>query len=296
MTRVVAVDIGGTSTKIAVAGPDGSLEDPGSLPTTPELLEDLPDQIAARMDGGVSGIGVAVAGFVDDAQSAMIFNPNIAWLEGFPLRRSLEERFGVTVALDADSNAACLAEYHLGSGRGARRFFCLAIGTGVGGGMIIDGEVVRLAHGGLGDIGHVVVEPGGPSCGAGCRGCAEAMISAPAIEARDGRGRGAREIIEAAHTGEGHARNVLSETGRLLGIALASHAVILFPDVIAIAGGVAEAGDLILERARDVFQQTAGVFYRNGVRVEKATLGAQATLIGAALPFFSSGLGFPQVS
>jgi glucokinase len=288
MTRVVAVDIGGTSTKIAVLGPEGSLERAGSLPSTPRLFEDLPDEIAARMDGA-SGIGVAVAGFVDDARSAMIYNPNLAWLEGFPLRRTLEDRFGVPVALDADSNAACLAEYRFGTGRGARRFFCLAIGTGVGGGMIVDGEVVSLAHGGVGDVGHVIVEPGGAQCGAGCHGCAEAMISAPAIEARDGRGRGTREIIKAAQTGEAHARDVLSETGRLLGIALASQAVILFPGVIAIAGGVAEAGELILKPARDSFQHSAGPFYREGVRVEKATMGAQATLIGAAVPFFSSG-------
>jgi len=284
-SSAIAIDIGGTSTKVALVTGDAQVQRLGTLPTDGPLnafLSTLSASVEPLLREATAGIGVSVAGFVDDEGSAMIYNPNIPWLERVPLRREFEQRFGVPVVVDADSNAACVAEYRFGAGRGSRRFFCLAIGTGVGGGMIIDGRVVRLAFGGLGDIGHVIVAPGGPPCGSGCHGCAEAMISAPGIEARS-EGGSARHVIEAAHRGEAGAMAVIAETGRLLGVAIASQAVILFPDTVAIAGGISEAGDLLLAPARAAFAESVGPFYRN-VRIEKAVLGWQASLIGAALP------------
>jgi glucokinase len=281
----VAVDIGGTSTKVALVTGDAKVEGLTSLSTAGPLdtfVSALFASVEPLLSGATAGIGVSVAGFVDDEGSAMIYNPNIPWLQGVPLRREIQHRFGVPVVVDADSNAACVAEYRFGTGRGTRRFLCLAIGTGVGGGMIIDGRVVSLAFGGLGDIGHVIVSPGGPLCGSGCHGCAEAMITSPGIEARSD-GRSAREVIDAAHRGEAGASAVVAETGRLLGVAIASQAVILFPDAVAIAGGISEAGELLLAPARAAFAGSVGPFYRN-VRIEKAVLGSQASLIGAALP------------
>jgi len=264
-----------------------------TMPTTGPA-ETLLDLISARTRALVeeypaAGIGVAVAGFVDDARSAMIYNPNLEWLEGFPIRSAMETQHGMAVALDADSNAACLAEHRLGVGNGAGRFLCLAIGTGVGGGMIVGGEVVRLSHGGLGDIGHVMVEPFGLPCGSGCHGCAEALITTSGIEARWGGGspKTAREIIEAAQAGDSRAISTVAETGRMLGIALASQMVILFPDAVAIAGGIAEAGELLLAPARAAVESLIGPFYRRGVRIEKAQLGWQAPLVGAAIPLLA---------
>jgi glucokinase len=143
-----------------------------------------------------------------------------------------------------------------------------------------------MAHGGLGDIGHVIVQPFGMPCDSGCRGCAEATISAPGIEARAGGGVTVRELIARAHSGNAEAAAVFAETGRLLAVAIASQAVILFPDVVAIAGGVAEAGEWILAPARDAFGELTGPFYREGVTIAKAELGWQASLVGAALPLF----------
>ncbi len=230
-------------------------------------------------------IGIGVAGFADPERRCMFFNANLPWLERYPLADAFEQRFGGKVELDADSNAACLAEYRWGAGRGSHRFLCIVIGTGVGGGMVVNGELVRFAHGGLGDFGHVIVDPDGPACEAGCHGCAEAMIAAPALAARAqsfAPGATTREVIERAREGDENARALLARAGRWLGIALASQTVITFPDCIAVGGGVAEAGELLLAPARAQFEHSTGAFYREGVRMVAARLGWKATVMGAA--------------
>src|SRR5579884_2180601 len=172
MRRALAIDIGGRTTKLALVSADGAMESVTSVPTPAPAVEPFLERVFAAAAGfsGFEGIGISVAGFVNDDRTAMFYNPNISWLEGFALKQAFEQRFGARTVLDADSNAAALAEYRLGVGRGARRFLSLVIGTGVGGGMIIDGELARIAHGGLGDIGHVIVNPFGRACDSGCRG------------------------------------------------------------------------------------------------------------------------------
>ncbi len=289
--RAVAADIGGTSTKVALVSKDGTVDGLSTFPTqgpaglfVSKLASDI--DVLHRQAPDAIAVGVSVAGFVDHTASAMVYNPNIPWLEGFPLRTELGARIGQNLAvLEADSNAACFAEYSIGLGLGSTRFLCLSIGTGIGGAMIAGGRIVRLAWGGLGDIGHVIVDPSGPRCPSGCRGCAEAVISAPGIEARwaGPRPKTLRDIIEGARNGDSEAAALIAETGRLLGIVLASCSAILFPDTIAIAGGVAEAGDLLLKPARASLESTAGPFYRRGIRVWKAKWGWQAPLVGAGL-------------
>ncbi|HZU27179.1 MAG TPA: ROK family protein [Bryobacteraceae bacterium] len=284
MKRVLGIDIGGRTTKLALVSPNGATEGITSIETSADSFLERVFAAAASL-GPFEGVGISLAGFVNDERTAMFYNPNIAWLQGCPLTSAFEERFRLPVALDADSNAAALAEYRVGVGRGSKRFLSLVIGTGVGGGMVIDGEIARVAHGGLGDIGHVIVEPFGRECGSGCRGCAEATISAPAIEARAG-GISVRELLARAEARDRATTEIFTEAGRLLGVAIASQAVILFPDVVSIAGGVAEAGDLLLAPAREAFHALVGPFYRDGVVIAKAALGWQAPLVGAALPLF----------
>ena len=157
--------------------------------------------------------------------------------------------------------------------------------------MSVDGAPLRFAHGCLGDIGHVIVEPDGPVCSCGGRGCAEALISAPAIAAayRQQTGLpaavGLRDVITAAERGDLVAVSLLERAGRHLGIAIASMANILFPGHIAIAGGLSAAGSLLLDAVRRSFESSAGSFVRSNVRLTLARLGPHATLIGAAWPF-----------
>lgn len=250
----LGIDIGGTTTKIAVVSEAGEVMESRSIPS--DLQQGAEAFISQIIANSMSGevVGVSVAGFVNAEQSRMIYNPNLPALENYPLKEALQSRFGKAVSLDADSNCACFAEYMVGVGVGSRRFLCLVLGTGAGGGMIIDGQIVRLAHGGLGDMGHVIVEPDGPLCSGGCRGCLEAMLQANA-----------------------------EPLGRYVGIALATHAAMLFPDRIAIGGGRAEAGDALLKLTEATFRCAAGPFFHAGVTIHKARLGWQASVVGAAL-------------
>jgi glucokinase len=311
----IGIDIGGTTTKLALVNSAGDIANIITLNTeghtesdayikslvneTEQLVEDA---IASGLT--LLGIGISVAGFIDPEHTKMIFNPNIPALEDYPLTPRFEQYFELPVSLEVDSNSATLGEYRFGAGRGSHRFMCLTIGTGVGGGMIIDGRLLRFAHECMGDMGHVIVEPGGPACSVGCRGCAEAMVSAPAIvrsaeqgstDQRDSllqkllneRGNlDAKSIIESAKQGDAYAVSILKETGRWLGLALASLAPIFLPDCIAIAGGVSEADDLLLDPTILAFNDTSGEFYYQNVAIKKAELGWKATVLGAAVPFF----------
>lgn len=297
---VLCVDIGGTSTKVGVVNTEGGLGFVDSIPTQPDpelYLNQLCGLIertlgSARMEcTELAGIGVAVAGFLDSERDHLVYNSNLAWLEGFSLRKPLADRFGLPIKLEMDSNAASMAEWCFGSGQGSKRFLCVTSGTGLGVGMVIDGVPLRFSYGCLGDVGHIIVQRDGPLCTCGGHGCAEIMVSAPAIAKRF-RERAAldsdvslRDVIEASRGGDQTAMRLLEETGEWLGIAIASMASTFFPDRIAIAGGLSEAGDFLMKTVEDAFQRHAGVFARSQTRVIRAVLGSRATLVGAAWPF-----------
>lgn len=287
MALALGIDIGGTTTKIAVVDSGGAVVRSSSVPTVGGPNEFVDALVCALSDlSNIDAIGVAVAGLMDDARTVMTFNPNIAWLQGYPLRDALQRAFRRPVILDTDSNAAAWGEYRFGAGRGARRLLCLTLGTGVGGAMVADGAIYRLSHQGAGDVGHVLVQTDGPRCTAGCAGCAEAMISAPAVEDRAGGVFGyaitVRDLIAAARANEERAQAVLRETGRYLGLAVASLAPIFYPDRVVIAGGLAEAGDLLMASAEENFRIHAGAFYQENVELRRAALGWQAGVVGAA--------------
>jgi glucokinase len=292
VSRVLALDIGGTNTKAGLVDGSGTVTGGAVVPTSGPDPEGFLDSLTAAVVGvippGSPGVGVSVAGFLDEERSKLVFNPNIEWLQHFPLRRAMEERLKVPVFLENDSNAAVLAEWTLGEGRGSKRFLCVTAGTGIGAGAIMNGEVLRLSQGCIGDAGHVIVEPGGRACSCGGRGCAEALASAPFVIERYAERSGhaaasAGEVIGAARAGDTHAIAVLAEAGGFLGTCLASLANIFFPDTIAVGGGVAEAGDLFLSPAIETFRISTGPF-AGRARVVRAALGWQASLIGAALP------------
>lgn len=300
---VLCVDIGGTSTKAGVLARDGELKLVDSIPSAPDaeaffaalvtLIERTRAVSAAGSGQPANELGVAVAGFLDPARNFLFYNPNLAWLEKFPLRGRLREKFrGLRIELETDSNAATMAEYKFGSGKGSRRFLCVTAGTGLGVGMTVDGEPLRFAHGCMGDIGHLIVEKNGPLCSCGGRGCAEIMVSAPVLAERYRSLAGVagtlelRDVIEAANAGSQDAALVLREAGEWLGVAIASMANIFFPDHIAIAGGLSAAGRHVLEPVERVFFETACVFARTQTTLTSAALGSSATLIGAAWPFW----------
>jgi len=304
MTLVLGVDIGGTDIKLGLVGNEGEIRESGKIPTRPM---EGPEAAASRVRrwledraGGAESIvaaGVDCAGLVDGERGFLHVSPNLSGWKNIPLRDVFEHALGVPAIVENDANAAAYGEWAMGAGRGMRNFVCLTLGTGVGGGIIINGALYRGSSGFAGEIGHAVICAGGPLCACGNRGCLEALISAKAIVERAiGMLRAAGEsrstwsdsptveaLARAAASGDAIAAAAFRETGRWLGISLANIVHILAPEAIAIGGGIAGAGDLILESARATVRDCVMDEAMASVRIVPAELGNRASFIGVSL-------------
>jgi glucokinase len=304
----VGVDIGGTKVAAGVVDVHGQIlaearrATPGQDPRAVEsVITDLVRELSA--DYRIRSIGIGAAGWMDLSNSTVLFSPHLAW-RNEPLRRNLEKllRRRVTVVNDAD--AAAWAEWRFGAGRGESRLVCVTLGTGIGGAMILGGRVERGRHGVAGEFGHQIIVPQGHRCECGNRGCWEQYASGNAL------GREARELaaanspvaqaIIAAAQGDGEAitgalvtrlamegdpasRELVDDVGQWLGLGLANLAAALDPGTFVIGGGLSAAGDLLLEPARRAFgRNLTGRGFRPAARIERAALGPEAGLIGAA--------------
>ncbi|MBI4419706.1 MAG: ROK family protein, partial [Gemmatimonadetes bacterium] len=232
MRTAGAIDIGGTGTKIGIIAEDGSVFARTTIPTSadrgpPQLVDRIASTLrpmieaAAANGNAASGVGVSIAGFLDRDHAAMFANANLPALWGFPLRTALEERLALPCRLEVDSNASTVADYRYGAGRGSTRLLGVTIGTGLGGGVIIDGRLLRYTGECAGDLGHIIVDPKGRLCTCGANGCLEAMVCTAAVSERAG-GLEVREVVSRAQRGERVARDALGETGRWLGLGLGS--------------------------------------------------------------------------
>jgi glucokinase len=267
-----AVDIGGTGTKIGIVAEDGSVVTRTTIPTsTNGEPEPLVDAIASTLGpmlkspakkSSVTGVGVSVAGFLDRDHSAMFGNANLPALCGFPLRRAFEERLAVDCRLEVDSNAAAVAEYRYGAGRGSTRLLVVTVGTGLGGGVIVDGRLLRYTGECAGDLGHIILDPNGRRCTCGAHGCFEAMVGSAA-----------------------RAAQTLDETGRWLGLGLASLSPLFAPDRIVVGGGVAAAGDLLLEPVRTSYRAHASPEFGEKVQIVISSFDGWEGMVGAASLF-----------
>ena len=287
-----AVDIGGTATKIGIVAEDGSVLKRAAVPTSlqgePLALVDAivsslgPMLNAVKADRKtISGVGISVAGFLDAQRGAMIHNANLPALHEYPLRRVFQDRFSLECRLEVDSNAAVVAEYRYGPGRGAARLLGVTVGTGLGGGVIINGTLLNYTGECAGDLGHIILDPKGRLCTCGARGCLEAMVNSAALSERAG-GRRVRDIIASARKGDHLAIDALAETGWWLGLGLASLSPIFSPDRIVVGGGIAAAGDLLLEPARASYRIHATPEFRERTQVIGSSLDGWEGMIGAA--------------
>jgi len=290
-----AIDIGGTSTKIGIVADDGQILMRDRVPTS---LGGEPNGVveairlalgplletATDLGHGIEGIGVSVAGFLTPDHSAMVHNPNLPMLREFPLRRALTKSLGMDCRLEVDSNASTVAEYQHGAGRGAQRLLGIIVGTGVGGGVIIDGRLLLFTGECSGDIGHVIVDPNGRMCSCGARGCLEAMVNTAAlIDLADGIA--VRETVTAAREGDPRARKILAEAGRWIGLGLASLSPIFSPDRIVVGGGIAAAGDALLDPTRESYRQHARPEFAEHTEVIGSAFDGWEGLVGAASLF-----------
>jgi glucokinase len=279
--------------KWAVVERDGeawSVADRGQLPTDAgdgavAVLTRMAD-LGARAIGQrseIGTVGVGLPGLFDAATGIATFLPNLPpdW-ERRDVVGPIRERLGLPVTLINDARAFGLAELRLGGGRGCRTMVGLALGTGVGGVVVVGGEV-HFGHDGTGgEVGHQTLQPDGPPCTCGNRGCLEAFTRADAVAAACGTAT-AEEGVVAALAGDATARAGLAEVGRWLGIGISNLIVVLTPDRVVVGGGVAGAGDLLLDPVRAEVRQRVHVTDLDAVEIVSAELGTWAGAIGAAV-------------
>ena len=258
----IGIDIGGTKIAGALVNDLGEILEQRQVPSPAHSAQQMEDSIVELIQelsqgNPVKAAGVAAAGFIDAAQSTVYYAPNIAW-RNEPLKDKLEARINLPIVIENDANAAGWAEYRFGAGKSFTHMTMLTIGTGVGGAIIANGELFTGGFGAGAEIGHLRVQPDGLECGCGQRGCIESYGSGrallrylreetgnPALDANEGK-----KLLE---DGDPAAWRALETLGRWLGIACASLSAVLDPQVYVIGGGVAAAGEHLLQPIRESF-------------------------------------------
>ena len=306
----VGVDIGGTKVAGGLVAPDGTILDsarrstPGSsVADTEDAIVAVVEELAGRHGGPVVGVGVGAAGWFDRTGDTVLFSPHLAWRNS-TLRADLMARLRCPLWVGNDADAAAWAEFRYGAARGADLALMITLGTGIGGGIVMDGRLQRGAHGVAGEWGHMRVVPDGRLCACGNRGCWEQYASGTALgqtarevaatsPAAAGRllervgGRAAEltgeHVAQAARDGDPLALELVAEVGTWLGQGIADLAAVLDPGVVVIGGGVSVLDEMVLRPARERLQRALpGRGFRPGPEVVVAQLGAQAGLVGAA--------------
>jgi glucokinase len=304
----IGVDVGGTKVAAGVVDEDGRILNQLRRPTPSHSPDDVERAIAEvvaelRKEHEVTAVGIGAAGFVDHERSTVLFAPNLAWRDE-PLRDAVQALIDLPVVVENDANAAAWAEHRFGAGRGEEDLVCVTVGTGIGGGIVLDGALYRGRWGIGAEFGHMKLVPGGRRCGCGQEGCWEQYCSGRALlrearEVADVRpGLGARllelghgtpegitapAVTSAAREGDPAALECVRIVGEALGQGLADLAAVLDPGAFVVGGGVADAGELLLDPARRVFsERLTGGSHRPVAPILLAALGNDAGLVGAA--------------
>ncbi|AHV95088.1 ROK family glucokinase [Paenibacillus sabinae] len=304
----VGVDLGGTAIKVGICNDEGHLlhtyEGPtgtqDGVHTVIDNIEKYVRQIVADSPyewDQLVGVGAGVAGFTNIREGIIILAPNIGFRD-VPIRSILEDRLNKPVKIDNDANVAALGEAWSGAGRGIENCVCYTLGTGVGGGIIINGKIYQGFSGLAGELGHISVVPDleAIQCGCGKTGCLETVSSATGIirMANDAVARGdrttlasvdkiaAKEVFDAAKAGDEVALRIVNRAAFYLGKSMAAVAAVLNPEVFIIGGGVSKAGEILFEEIRRVYAQLAPDPLQKDVKIIPALLGNDAGIVGAA--------------
>jgi len=316
---IVGVDLGGTSINVGLVPYDGgTVLGMRSMPTESDrgakfVVDRMIAMIRASMKDGareagidqdlIIGIGLGSPGPLDRATGTVIETPNLGW-RNFPLRDLVSNAIGLDAVLDNDANAATLGEWWLGAGRGSKMLLGITIGTGIGGGIVIDGRVFHGASDVAGEVGHMTIDANGRRCNCGSYGCLEAYASGPAIAARavEGLEAGRPSLIpdmvdgdlaritaatvsEAIVAGDIYGAEVMRETAKFLGLGIANLINILNPDMVVVSGGVTRAGEHLFEPLRAEVHRHAFSPAAQACRIGSSELGDMAGVIGAAATY-----------
>jgi glucokinase len=306
--RVIGVDVGGT--KLLAGAVDSGMRVHHRAQRTVARLEqsvlletivDAVKEARAAADGEVAAVGFGIPALIDQRGGTAVIAVNLE-LADLPFRDVMAERLGLPVFVDNDANVAALAEHRAGAARGAQEAVVLTIGTGIGGGLILRGELYRGSIGSGAELGHMVIDMDGPRCQGNCpnRGCVEALASGTAL-AREARYVAERDpdsslgralaagrelagplVTELAHDGDPAAIGVITLIGERLGVAITSYVNIFNPEVVVIGGGVIAAGELLLGPARAIVAERALPPSRDVVQIVPARFGVEAGMVGAA--------------
>lgn len=312
---ILAVDIGGTNFSLALGTPDGrilkrttcSTDRSGGAGWMIERVLKVGRRFIASSPEAVSACGISFGGPVDFASQRIVNSTHVAGWDDVAIPETIQRDLGIPAVVDNDANAGALGELTFGAGRGCRHLIYYNIGTGIGAGIIIDGEIYRGANGNAGELGHVPVLPDGPLCDCGNRGCLEALCSGTAIGRRGeeavrtwpGRGGGirqaaggpvtARAVFDAARAGDPLALDLVNETCRYLGMGVAAAMNALAPEAIVIGGSVAKAGRVLFEPLREQADRFLMPVHRPHLRILPARLKGKSGLLGAVALAASSG-------
>lgn len=296
--HVIALDVGGTGMKAALVADDGTLLHEARRATGRErgpeaVVETIQDFAAELLDTGrerfgrpASAAGVAVPGIVDAENGIAVYAANLGWRD-VPMRALLGSRLGgIPVALGHDVRTGGLAEGRIGAGRGADRFLFVPLGTGIAGAIGIAGRIEAGAHGYAGEIGHIVVRPGGPACGCGQHGCLETLASAAAVSRAWAAASGdpeadAADCAKAVASGDERAREVWLTAVGALADGLVTAITLLDPRTLIIGGGLAEAGETLFTPLRTAVEER--VTFQRLPHIVPAALGDTAGCLGAGL-------------
>jgi glucokinase len=307
----LGIDIGGTNVKIAVVGRSGTIRARGVIDTNPSegprptfrRIRTAAESLAGIARGSeIVAAGVGCAGLIDPVEGRLHSSPNLPAWENTPLRRIAERAFRVYTFVDNDANSAAYGEYRVGASRGVRNMVFITLGTGVGGGVVVDGRLLRGAANYAAELGHTPVCADGPRCRCGSRGCLEAYVGTyglvrSAREAlRGGKGRTLRRwvheegkrltpllIFEAARRRDAVASAVVRAAGEQLGVGIASFVNMFNPEVVVLGGGVAGSFDLLRPHIERVVRRRAFPESARMVKIVPSLLGNDATAVGAAM-------------
>ncbi|MBA2338585.1 MAG: ROK family protein [Acidimicrobiia bacterium] len=294
VSRLLGIDFGGTNVKAVVVedrpGADPTVVGSGAVPTRADegpavVIEQI---IAAGRSllarhGPVDAAGLGTPGAFDPAEGTIVMFPNFPgdWVNR-PLRQPVAEALGLPVTMINDARALTLAEGTIGAGKGCGTIVCLTLGTGIGGGVMIDGKLVLGAEGRAGEVGHQIIEPDGPQCGCGNRGCVEALTKADVLASLAGR-ETVEEVYRAAAQGDPRSIDAIERVASYLGIALANMVTVLGPDRIIIGGGIMSSGEQVLGPIRRAVSRRVTWVPPETVSIVPAELGTMGGAIGAAL-------------
>ncbi len=310
MAQRIGIDVGGTNVKIALVSDKGKIIYSNSIPTRAEMgyeytINSMKDAVRDLLKetkmkaSDIEGMGFGFPGQIDCKKGVVRLAPNIPGWVNVPIASIMEKEFGIPTRVDNDVRTATLGELNYGAGVGCENLVCITVGTGIGSGLVVNGKLVRGANNAAGEIGHIKLNmQGGPLCGCGDRGCLEAYASGPSIVAmaeeyiRGGKSTKYRELANpditpyivavAAKEGDPVARQIFRIMGEYIGMGLTSVVNLLNPEKIIIGGGVADAGDILLDPIRETIAKRAMTIQRE-VEVVPAQLGNTAGVIGASL-------------